>query len=534
MIWLLAACADHVVPELDATVLLGDPVKCSAEPTVGFDRFRRAGEERGLTHSIPDVREVIGSDEVRFGAGLAAGDIDGDGDIDLVAGRFIEPALVYVNDGTAHFSLGEAPPPIGGTYLGELVGIDSGMVMQVALVDLDGDRLPELLSAGFGFLAIHPNIGGAFGDPVLVHKEEEVLGIYLGMGIGDMDGDTDLDLVLISNVGVDLDCTSGDCEQMGWPDPLFENQGGLDFVLHDALESTPGTGSHAMLGVFTDRDMDGDADLFVPKDYWGDNAFWRNDGGVWTDDDEEIGADYTWSAMGIDAVDLNDDGWLDYCVTDTGPMRCLLSTGTDRYVEGSASLGLAPDDVSPNDTVGWSVMFSDLNNDGFWDAAYAGAPMGEQSKLKIEDVADRMFAGGPEGFTDVSAASGFDDHDDHYGMIEADFDGDGFLEIVLTGPGQPLRFYDNACNHNHWVELDLNGPGLNAEGWGAQIVVEAGGQRWMRELLPSSGPGHAPPRVHFGLGEIDWIDSIEVRWPGGASVTAQDLPVDRIITLSAG
>jgi len=533
MVWLLLACTGPTDPDPDSPDEHGAAIECAGEGVDGFDRFSEEDAARGFTETIPDLREEFDNPDARFGSGIAAGDIDGDGDIDIIAGRAVLPTMLYLNDGTGHFSRGDDLPGVPDTTLGDFFGGD-GISMQFALADMDGDGLPELLATGFGFLAVYPNLGsGDFGTPILAHNDGKLLGMFLGIAVGDMDGDEDLDVSIISNVGLNFSpgC-EGKCESFTWPDLLIENLGDLQFAEATPLYSAP-EGSHAMLGVFTDRDQDGDADLMVLKDYWGENAFWRNDGpGEWVDDDAKIGADFPWSAMGADVLDLNGDGWLDYCVTDTGPVRCLLSNDADTYVEGAASLGLIAD--SEADTVGWSIYFSDLDNDGWTDAAYAGAPMGNQQGVVIEEVPDVMFGGQPGGtFTDVSGVAGFDDQADHYGMIQADLDGDGFLEIVMTGPGKPLRFVDNACNDNHWLALDFEGPGLNTDGWGATVIVEAGGRRWMQELTASPGPGHSPPRVHVGLGDIDVVDSVEVSWPGGARAAATDLPTRRLITLTA-
>ena len=167
--------------------------------------------------------------------------------------------------------------------------------------------------------------------------------------------------------------------------------------------------------------------------------------------------------MGVDSVDLNGDGFFDYCLTDTGPIKCLMSTGSGDYIESGAALGLVPTSMDdPSETVGWSLRFSDLDNDGHWDAAAPSAPMGQQLHTSREDIPDAMWAGQPDGtFKDVSVVSGFQDTNDNYAMVQADFDGDGFQEIVLSGPGQPLQFYDNACNENHWIEVAFEGPGLS-------------------------------------------------------------------------
>ena len=87
--------------------------------------------------------------------------------------------------------------------------------------------------------------------------------------------------------------------------------------------------------------------------------------------DVSSGADLEMAAMGLDSADLNADGQLDYCITDVGRPLCLVSQGDGLYAEGGASLGVYPDGVGGAgaflSTVGWSLDFADLDNDGWMD-----------------------------------------------------------------------------------------------------------------------------------------------------------------------
>lgn len=534
-VFFLLACTEQPHDTYDTSALLpvpedrGDEIFCSTEPVDGVERFTLETHTRGFQENIPDLRELTKNEDARQGAGLAAGDIDLDGDIDIIAARFTLSPLLYLNDGSGHFTENsdvfaaiEQPDDlfsVGGT----------GMMITIGLVDLNADRLPELIASGLGFLAVYPNLGGGvFDEPRLIRADHQINGMYLGLASGDMDGDGDLDLAIVSELAVDTYCDEGNekCVQDLFPDYIYRNDGELKFSLSSTLYSDATQGSHAMLGLFTDRDRDGDLDFFVPKDFLGENAFWRNDGNEWVNDVQVTGADYTWSAMGIDSVDLNGDAFLDYCLTDVGPMRCMLSVAKDTYAESSAFMNLFPNTTTdPGTSVGWSIRFSDFDNDGWWDVSYTGAPMGRQEKTKIESVSDRMWFGLGDGiFTDVSAAAGFNDSHDHYAMVHADVDGDGFVELLISGPGRPIQFYDNACNNNHWTAIHFDGPPSNPEGWGAVVTVEAGGRTWMRELFPIGHLGHSPPVVYIGLGDIDRIDRITASWPDGSIADVTDLP----------
>ena len=508
----------------------GEPVVCEV-PVAGMARFREVSAEVGLTRVLPDVRDILQSEEERIGGGLAVADLDGDGHMDILAGRFSEPPDVYLNDGAGHFTLLE-----GAVALPDLPE-EQRFALAWAAADLDGDGLPELLSSGMGYMALYaPRGDGTFEAPTLLHQDSpDKVGLYLSFSLGDPDADGDLDIMLVSNLGFSASCA--DCPAwVVWPDFLLINQGGQRFAPGVPFLSDPvDGGSHSMIALFTDQDGDGDQEIFVPKDYWGENALWhRGADGTWTNEVAAVGADLEWSAMGVEAVDLNGDGGLDYCVTDTGPMACLLSSPDGIFVESAAALGLIPAELDNAwETVGWSVMINDLDNDGWWDAAYTGGPMGQQQEVEVENVADVMWAGSPDGFTDVSHLAGFADTRDHYGMAQADFDGDGALEIVVTGPGAPPVYYDNACSAGHWLELALEGPALNREGWGARVEVSAGKRVWLREVLSLVGKAQSAPRVHIGLGEMEQVDRVRITWPDGTTIEHTDLPVDRLITLHA-
>lgn len=139
--------------------------------------------------------------------------------------------------------------------------------------------------------------------------------------------------------------------------------------------------------------------------------------------------------------------------------------------------------------------------------------MGKSWPALVEEVENPLWAGGPDGFVDVSAETGFNGMHDHYEMVYADFDRDGFAEIVTSRPEHPLRYLDNASNDNHGFVLDFVGPGVNSEGLNAEVAIEAGGRPWMHEVFPAGGPGHNPPEVYIGLGSIDQIGRIEAGWP---------------------
>jgi len=498
-----------------------DPVEC-ADPVSGIDRFSEEAVERGLTEVLSDPSVLGPGAEYGRGGSLVARDFDGDGDVDLLFGRLQAPPDIYENDGTGRFTLGE-----------QLLELRPGMIIPaIGAVDLDGDRLPEVvLGGGRGFIRFD-NLGDMqFASPRPLFPEA-LAGeyAYLTIAFGDHDRDGDLDVALPS-IGGAQDPGGGD----GEPDPA------PDFVLtRDGDDATAvelladGLGSTVQVGVFTDRDADGDLDLFLPSDSGPPSRFWTNDDGAWVDDAPALDADLSMAAMGIDAADLDGDGLLDYCMSDTGPPVCIES-GAGTYVETGTARGLLPaSPVGRHGTVGWGFDLADFDADGVLDAAQASGPFPDGQGPVDTDLPNLLWHGRADGrFDEVGADLGFDSTDNDLGLATADFDGDGFLDIVVAGPLDTPQLFMNRCSAGAWLEISMHGPAENAEGHHARVeVVWGGGRRQIRELHNLRGQAEGPASLHFGLGDVDVVDSVVVHWMGGHVSRAERVPTRRRIAVT--
>ena len=495
---------------------LGEAVDC-AEPVEGMDRFSDETAARGL--DVPTSESFADPPSPPSGATVTASDLDGDGDVDLLLPLFPSWPRLMENDGTGHFTEAPAvtpaplPPP-----------------ENVAAVDLDGDRLPELISLGDGYITIQHNEGGlVWGPAEIIHRDDvEPIPRFVSCAFGDLDGDGDLDLFVPV---VHAIAPPSDDRPPPHVDLLFRNDGG-EFVLDRELMPADVAG-HAQSALFTDRDFDGDLDLLVPSEFGRQSeptAFFRNDGvgGDWVElvnDAPALSADIRVGAMGADSADLNGDGALDYCVSDFGPVRCLLSDG-ERYVDGAAPMGLTgPPGVEAGSWSSWGVELVDLDADGHLDAAVAaGSP---ETWATEERHPDMLFAGVPGGdFEDATAESGFGDETWHYGMAGADFDGDGFRDLILLGYDVPPKLLMNRCSAGGWLTVDLVGPESNGEAFGARVRVRSWTTDQVRELHSMRGFNQGPSQLHFGLGS-DTYASVEVTWPDGSVAVAENVPLNR-------
>ena len=233
--------------------------------------------------------------------------------------------------------------------------------------------------------------------------------------------------------------------------------------------------------------------------------------------------------MGVAVWDVNEDGWLDYCITDVGPLVCLRSDGEGGWLESGPALELtAPDSVVAHAWSGWSVEAVDLDNDGLTDLVAAGGkPSGEFDSGGLGEVVhpNGLWRGGPEGFHDEAAATGFDDVRDHFGMATADVDADGFLDVILVdGAGAP-RLWANRCGEGGWLRVTVRGGPGNSDAFGARVEVITAERSYLGEVGGVRGRGQGPPTLHFGLGEAARVRELTIRWPDGATATARGVEV---------
>ena len=356
-------------------------------PTVW--QFRIAVED-GLGR-FADSGQNLGSSD---SAGVALGDVDGDGDLDgFVANGGGQADKVWLNDGTGVFTEGQG-----------LGGSDSVVVV---LGDLDGDGDLD------GFVA---NGGGQpnkvyLNDGAGVFTEAQDLGSSNSVAgaLGDLDGDGDLD-AFVANYH----------HPAGQPNKVWLNdggiQGGTPGVFSDSGQSLGTGNSHGV--ALGDLDGDGDLDAFVANVF--DqvsisyaNKVWLNDGAGAFTETQSLGSSVS---AGVALGDLDGDGDLDAFVVNTeGGNRVWLNDGTGGFSDSGQSLG-------GYQTKSWNVVLGDVDADGDLDAFVA----------KYDSQANTVWVNDGTGV--FAEAQGLGSSDSR-GVALGDVDGDGDLDAFVANSG---------------------------------------------------------------------------------------------------
>ena len=314
---------------------------------------------------------------------------------------------------------------------------------------------------------------------------------------------------------------------------LYENVGGR-FV--DRSERLPAELDVAYTRVagFHDLDLDGSPELYVVNDMSSvrPNMLLHNVGGRWVPDEGRAGLDLQRSGGGLGVGDVNEDGVLDLLVPHWERISLMLSIDGHWYDHADA-LGLQPD-AQAGQTVGHGAELADIDNDGDLDAlvAYGHLEVGLEDWGNPERQPDALFLQRDDGtFYDVAPDWGVDDPGAQRGFVVADLDRDGWLDLIKRDLSGPDVIYLSHCGDAHWMTLGFE-HAASPNRFAVGAVVQARiGDRVLTRTVTAGGTGFGtggPPEVHFGFGNVDIVDHLEVIWPDGAqTVLGTGIPTDR-------
>ncbi|HIC18145.1 TPA: hypothetical protein EYO77_08540 [Candidatus Poribacteria bacterium] len=122
------------------------------------------------------------------------------------------------------------------------------------------------------------------------------------------------------------------------------------------------------------------------------------------------------------------------------------------------------------------------------------------------------------------------------GSIFADYDNDGDVDLLVTQLNQPIKLYRNQASNreksNNWLQIKVGGVRSNRNGFGAKVTLQVGNLSLTKETRSSSGylSSH-DPRLAFGIGQYQKIESLTIHWPSGTVQRLENISVNQQITV---
>ena len=570
-----------------------------------------------------DTLNILNEEYIYNGGGVGVGDFNNDGLPDLYfTGNQVDNAM-YLNQGKMQFADVTAEARVAG---------NGQWCSGVALVDINQDGWLDIYVSSTlskdslrrkNLLYINQGLNEN-NVPTFTESAEEYgiadTGNTTQAAFFDYDRDGDLDLYLLTNV-IDAKVPTN-------YRPKLEDGSAVStdrLYRNDSPPWPPAEGGHVPPGgrrgfggpggrftevtkeagiliegfglgiTVTDINLDGWPDIYITNDYiTNDLLYINNQNGTFTNRVADYLKHQSYSAMGSDVVDINNDGRSDIIALDMlpetnlrqkqmlGPNRYVTYLNNDRYnfqhqyVRNTLQLnnGLSPEGHPTFSEIGqlagiektdwsWTPLVADFDNDGYRDVIITnGFP---------RDVTDRDFANfraGPAGgvaspmmmhdsipIVKISNYAyrnngdlTFKDQTQEWGMFRpsfsngaayADLDNDGDLDVVVNNINDSAFVYENRLYNgeksaNHFLQVKLAGEASNLGGVGAKVLIRYGGGQvqYFENAQYRGYLSTVEGRAHFGLGGQLQVDTLQVIWPDGKSQTMFNVAVDQEITLN--
>ncbi|WP_018617059.1 VCBS repeat-containing protein [Segetibacter koreensis] len=526
------------------------------------------------------------------GGGVAIGDINNDGLSDVFLTSNMGENKLYINKGNFKFE-----------DITEKAGFrqDSMWSTGVVMADINNDGLLDIYVCNSGHMTsgnrrnkLYINNGQPASKGSVTFTESakkyglDISSYSTQASFFDYDLDGDLDCFIIANSPMPINtlgfANRRDLPAKDWPVADFVKDGGDHLYRNDNghyKEVTKEAGIHGTLMSFGlgvsvgDVNNDGYPDVYVSNDsYERDYLYLNQKDGTFKDQFEECIKHTSFSSMGADVADINNDGSPEIFTTDMLPgddyrlktlgafdnidvynkklqlgfyhqfmKNCLqLNNGNGTFSEIANYSGVDATDWS------WGALIFDADNDGLNDIYVCNGVNKDVTDLDFmnffaNDVIQKMVLTGKKDnvdevlkhipvtpmlnkafrnngnlkFSDEGKEWGFTQPSFSNGAAYADLDNDGDLDLIINNENQPAFVYKNNAreqNKNHYIAVQLKGDANNKFAIGSKIKIYKGGELFCREMFPSRGfQSSVDYKQVIGLGQLKEVDSMVITWP---------------------
>ncbi len=530
------------------------------------------------------------------GGGVALGDINNDGLIDIFfIGNLVDNKL-FLNKGNFEFQ-----------DITQQAGVASENVWStgVSFADVNADGYLDIYVSKSGTPTGQNRNNELFinnGDLTFSEKAAEYgiddLGLSNHSVFFDYDKDGDLDLYLLNNSfspvgGFDMKDGMREIRDPEGGNKLYRNEGNR---FSDVSEEAGIYGSKIGFGLgvsIGDLNNDTWPDIYVSNDFFErDYLYINNQDGTFSEVIETNSGSISMNSMGADIADLNHDGLPEVFVTDMLPEpedrfktktafdtwdryqqkvrtgyhhqytrnAFLFNSGNAEFTELGRFLDVEATDWSwaaliadfdlngNNDLFVANGIYQDLTDmdyvtyysdpDKFTEVIRENRPIDELFQdIPSVPIPNYIFAGqGNLEFVNKAEEWGLAEPGFSNGSAYGDLDNDGDLDLVVNNVNMPAFVYRNTAADRglgSWLMVALEGEGANTQAIGAQLSVWAGGRLYWREQVLQRGfQSTVDARLHVGLGQATAVDSLEVLWPDGRRTRLEGVAVNQLLTVS--
>jgi hypothetical protein len=570
-------------------------VSCTKKENQLFEKLSPDMSNVKFTNQLDESKNISILDYLYYynGGGVAMGDINNDGLVDIYFTSNQGKNKLYLNKGGNKFE-----------DISVKAGVEGESDWQTGsiMADVNGDGYLDIYVCavvGINGFEGHNELYINNKDNTFTESASEY-GLDLdnystSAAFLDYDNDGDLDMYLL-NHAVHSESSFGKAEirnkrSYECGDKLFQNNNGHFVDVSEKAGIFGGANGYGLGIAVSDFNLDGNPDIYVCNDFHEDDYYYLNNGdGTFTESMRNYFGHTSRFSMGVDAADINHDGFPDLMTLDMLPddEKVLKSSAGDdnpqmlkyrteklgyhfqytrnmlqinqggkHFTEVALLSGVAATDWS------WSTLFADYDQDGEQDIFVCnGIPKrpndldyvkyysNENIKTKITttklldkqalkkmpkgNVSNYIFQGGK----DLQFKNRSNDWIENDSIISnggayADLDNDGDLDIVTNNLNSVASIYINKTNDKaNYLKLKLRFGGKNTFGIGSKVISYVKGKKQYKEIQTTRGfQSSSEPIIHFGYGKISQVDSVQIIWPDKTYQTLKNVKTNQTLTI---